>query len=316
MNAKPLVLLSAFVYAFLPLFAILGGQAFVESLVLILPLAQSLMFLPFVLFPQVRKGLALAFRHKELAATLVGNGVLFVMAMIFLAKALQTGHAPLAVLISELWPVATALTLGWILRRPLTKLNATGWAQAGLGVTGLALVAGVHTGHMAIDPVSVFWALMAALALGLCASVKARAMDILHIEATISPLASMSVLMIFFLPGFLSFLVLGSLWPHSLFAWPNLETVQEGVHTILLMALFNAVTALLFTLATLRMTQAHDTLLWFLSPVFAIGVLAVFTSKPIGWNDFLGAVIVVTGATLPALVKVWKTHSKREHEAK
>lgn len=298
-HAKNLIVISALFYALFPVMAMAGGGHILPGFVVLFAITQGILFLPLLINARVQQAFKLTLQEPKLALHLFLNATFFLLAAVSIVKAMSSGHAGLALVLFEFWPIMGTLVIASLLKKGTDAIKGMGAIQGVLATLGMLIAAEAWKGGGHLNSEIVFWGLMAGIGLGGAVAMKLKVMNTLERHMPILPYESLSVLMIAFLPvGLLAFIA-GIVAPEGYGSVFQTHDMTPLHNLVIIMALINAFSSIVFALGIQSMKNINDSLYWLLTPVFSLCLLMFLGQIPFSIYDFIGLMLVIAAGLTP-----------------
>ena len=300
-------LLSALSYATIPvLLSQLDEESLfgLPSMLIAIKVAFSL---PLLLRPQIFYIFKSILRNSKLSFLSVLQALFFTLSIVFLAFATSKGSVPVAVAISETWPIFAALFVAPLLGERIKGLNRIELFWGLMAFVGVAVVVSDPKQMFDVSNLNIVTASLAALAalsMGISTAIKARCVQEITDEFKIGQIKVYFILQLFFAPLILVWL------PISYFIDPTnnqasadiwLTVLSANFGIVFLVFLANLASSVFYSEATLKMKRASDTFIWFFAPVFSFILYALYTGTAIKSHEIIGLMIILSSNIIISL---------------
>ncbi len=297
-----LILLSAIVYAAIPVVLSELDTELVSSFPVVMIGLKVLIALPVVLRRSGRAKLLQSIRDWEVFWLASTQALFFVLSLLFLALSLSKIDVPVAIVIAETWPIPAAIAMGLLMSDQLKRLNLSELIWGTIAFVGVILVLdlpgeldkitqGTWTGAAL--------ALASAATMGLSSALKARAVRRMKSAYHIGPFLSFFLLQFFFLPALPIFIA----YQHVFAADSTANALPLGVLAaslplVGLIVFLNFTSSVLYSFATLKLVRASDGFVWFFTPAFSLLLFSIYTGQALKGHELIGLTFILSSNLL------------------
>lgn len=235
------------------------------------------------------------------------QALFFTLSIVFLALATSEGSVPIAVAISETWPIFTALFVAPLLKNRIKGLNGTELFWGLMAFIGVAVVVSDPRQLFDVSELDVITTAMAALSavcMGISTAIKARCVQEITEQFGIGQIKVYFLLQLFFAPLILVWLPISFLLEFTngnsqANMWIEFLGANFGI--VFLVFIANLASSVFYSEATIRMKRASDTFIWFFAPVFSFVLYALYTGVAIASNEIIGLMIILSSNIIISL---------------
>ncbi|SPF80377.1 DMT family transporter [Pseudoprimorskyibacter insulae] len=299
-------LLSAALYAAIP-FSLISFNASPQQSSIIPVLLTASLSLPICAIYLRRANFRAAMLDLRLAAYGIASTIGFA-AFLYLVSASQSTVSPVFTLvIVESWPLITAVAYPLMKLGDQRRVDMTAVLIGVLAVMGIAMIAAPELGKLAstthgagldfhfVLPV------LAMLAMTLSTLAKAKYVERSHTKYAVGPIASFFMM---YGHSIALFPIIFAIMPPDLVSFDNMEALI----TPAAIALINIVSAILFSLGTLKLRNPTDLFIWFFAPVFSVLFHTIYKQELPTTYETAGIALIV-GSNLFLSLRADSRHS-------
>ncbi len=297
-----LILLSAIVYAAIPVVLSELDTELVSSFPVVMIGLKVLIALPVVLTRFGWTKLLQSLRDWEVFWLASTQALFFVLSLLFLALSLSMIDVPVAIVIAETWPIPAAIAMGVIMSDQLKRLTFSELIWGTIAFVGVILVLDLPGD---IDQISrgtwtgAALALASAATMGLSAALKARAVRRMKSTYQIGPFLSYFLLQFFFLPALPLFLAYQYFFAaDSAVNQLPLDVFLASLPLVSLIVFLNFTSSVLYSFATLKLERTSDGFVWFFTPAFSLLLFSIYTGQALKAHELIGLTFILSSNLL------------------
>lgn len=297
-----LILLSAAAYAAIPVALSEMDPQLVSSFPVVLIVLKVAIALPVVVSGWGRSRFVASLKDRNILWLASIQAFFFVLSLLLFTLSLASLDTPVAIVITETWPIPSAIAMGYLLRDQLRRLDGSEYLWGSIAFLGVVLVLdlpGKLDGVERSTWIGALLALASAVAMGLSVAFKARAVKLMRERHHIGPVLSYFLLQFFFLPA----LPLYALY-FAFFSGGDpaigvpLSSFWGALPLVVVVVALNFSSSVLYSFATLKLKRASDGFVWFFTPAFSLLLFSLWTGEALKGHELIGLTFILSSNLL------------------
>ncbi|MCK8484133.1 hypothetical protein MUY21_08795 [Aliiroseovarius sp. S2029] len=297
-----LILLSAAAYAAIPVALSEMDPQLVSSFPVVLIVLKVAIALPVAVSAWGRSRFLASLKDRNILLLSSIQAFFFVLSLLLFAMSLASLDTPVAIVITETWPIPSAIAMGYLMRDQLSRLEGSDYLWGSIAFLGVVLVLDLPSKLDGVETstwIGALLALASAVTMGLSVAFKARAVKLMRERHHIGPVLSYFLLQFFFLPALPLFAIYFAVFPG---AEPAIDvpagSLWDSWPWVLVIVALNFTSSVLYSFATLKLKRASDGFVWFFTPAFSLLLFSLWTGEALKGHELIGLTFILSSNLL------------------